>query len=408
MLQQQKEFRFSQHSELYDILIPKDHFLRRFHDEVDFSFIYEELASKYSIKIGRTAYDPILMLKYLILKVITDLSDKDLIEEVKMNLAFKFFLDMLPEEMPIDATTLCKFRTQRIKDADLMSKLLNKTTQMALEKGILNRSHYDGKVHLKIIIDGTHTESFTNIYRPIPTLRKYTHKLRAQIYKYDESYVGKIEKDTNTQTLEAEIAYCNRLVQLVENTGLANYKDVPSFKKVYNRFVELLNDVMDHYSVSVEPDAKIGHKTSDTEIFGYKTQIAMDEDSRLIMGAVTTTGEVNDALPGEDLLRDLASDENLKVEEVLGDTAYSGQPFLNLAKEKGFTMIAPPHPQLGSGIDGRDGFTFNKDADMFCCPAGHLAIRKREVTYKNDNNRDAIIYSFDKEKCQNCKLKASA
>jgi hypothetical protein len=38
------------------------------------------------------------------------------------------------------------------------------------------------------------------------------------------------------------------------------------------------------------------------------------------------------------------------VDEILGDTAYSGQPILEMASKYGVTLIAPPHPNLGKSV----------------------------------------------------------
>lgn len=406
MLPMQQKLILSPYLELYDILIPKDHFLRRLHDEVDFSFIYDELSERYSATMGRTAYNPIQMFKYLILKVLSDLSDKDLMEEVKMNMAYKFFLDMTPEEMPAEASTLCVFRRQRLKDKRLLDLLLTKTIDLAQEKGII-KSKDDGKLHVNVIVDGTHTISSANLYRPVPALKEYSKRLRAQLYKCDESLVGKLEKDdlVGSTDLTGEIAYGYRLLGFIEENA-SGLLEIAAVKRNFNRFKELLDDIVDHYNASVgDPDARVGHKTADTEFFGYKTQILMDEENRLILGAAVTSGEVGDSLPAKEAIEDLAKKEDVVIDELIGDAAYSGQPILDLSTQYNFSVIAPTHPNLGSGIDGRDGFTFNKDADMFICPKGHIAISKRIVTYKKDNNRQSIIYKFDKAKCATCPLR---
>lgn len=406
MLQLQRKLILSPYLELFDILIPQDHFLRRFHDEIDFSFIFEELKEKYSPNMGRTAYDPIQMFKYLILKVLSDLSDEDLMEEVKMNMAYKFFLDMAPEDMPADSSTLCVFRRQRLKDKNIMDLLLTKTIDLAQDNGILKRKE-DGRLHVNVIVDGTHTISSANLYRPVPALKEYSKRLRAQLYRYEESLSGKLEKDDciGSTDLTGEIAYGYRLLKYVED-NVNGLLEIAAVKRIFNRFKELLDDIVDHYNASVgDPDARVGHKTADTEFFGYKSQILMDEESRLIVGAEITSGEVGDSVGAKDAIEDLAKKEEIVMDELLGDTAYSGQPILELGSKYGFTVIAPTHPNLGRGIDGRDGFTFNKDADMFVCPKGHLAISKRNVTYPNDNYRKAIIYRFDKTKCETCPLR---
>ncbi len=406
MLTIQRNLILSPYSALYDILIPQDSFFRRLHDELDYNFIYDELVDKYSPDMGRTAIDPIRMFKCLILKVLSDLSDKDLMEEVKVNMAYKFFLDMAPEDMPMDASTLCYFRRQRLRDKQLMDKLLSMTLDKAEEMGIIQRKK-DNKLHFKIIVDGTHTVSCTNLGLPVPTLKEYSKKLRALLYQCDQRLSGSLEKDHSIgrSDLMGEISYGNRLVKYVEEE-LSHLTDVPAVRKLLNRFKELLSDISDHYNASLyDSDARVGHKSADTKFFGYKTQILMDEESRLIEGAEVTSGEVGDPVAAKDVIEQTAKNEDYVVDELLGDTAYSGQPILELGTKYKFDVIAPAHPILGAGIDGRDGFTFNKDADMFVCPKGHMAISKRTVTHKKDNNRRSIIYKFDKTKCNVCPLK---
>lgn len=47
---------------------------------VDFSFVYEELVDTYCLDNGRPDESPIIMFKYLLLKCLYDLSDRDLME----------------------------------------------------------------------------------------------------------------------------------------------------------------------------------------------------------------------------------------------------------------------------------------------------------------------------------------
>ena len=65
MLPIQGEIQFSEHAVLYDKLVPKSHLLRQINDLIDFSFVYDELTSKYCLNNGRTAEDPVRMFKYL-------------------------------------------------------------------------------------------------------------------------------------------------------------------------------------------------------------------------------------------------------------------------------------------------------------------------------------------------------
>ena len=80
MLSQQQELVLSEYSALYDIVVPQYNLLRRINGLVDFSFVYQELLDKYCPNNGRMAESPIRMFKYLLLKVIYDISDVDVVE----------------------------------------------------------------------------------------------------------------------------------------------------------------------------------------------------------------------------------------------------------------------------------------------------------------------------------------
>ena len=125
----------SNHSILYEILIPKNNFWKQLSDMVDFSFVYEELKDKYSSTMGRKAEDVVRMFKYLLLKGYFKLSDRGLIERTQTDLLFKYFLGYVPEEINfIDPSLLTVFRRERLSNKEneeetstsLLDKLISK------------------------------------------------------------------------------------------------------------------------------------------------------------------------------------------------------------------------------------------------------------------------------------------
>ncbi|MGD6782415.1 transposase, partial [Sutcliffiella horikoshii] len=121
---------------------------------VDFSFILDELKTKYCLDNGRNAIPPIRMFKYLLLKSIFDLSDVDVVDRSQYDMSFKYFLEMAPEDRVIDSSSLTKFRKLRLKDVGLLDMLIEKTVEIALEKGIIKTN--------TIIIDATHSKARYN------------------------------------------------------------------------------------------------------------------------------------------------------------------------------------------------------------------------------------------------------
>jgi len=68
MINFQTEMSVSNYSGLYDLIIPKNHLLRRISEEIDFSTIEDELIGKYCLDDIRKAIPPMRLIKYLVLK----------------------------------------------------------------------------------------------------------------------------------------------------------------------------------------------------------------------------------------------------------------------------------------------------------------------------------------------------
>lgn len=393
MLSQEQELILSEYSGLYDIVVPQDNLLRRINTLVDFSFVYQELVDKYCSDKGRMAESPIRMFKYLLLKVIYDISDVDVVDRSRYDMSFKYFLGMAPEEDVINPSSLCKFRKLRLKDMDLMNLLIKKTVDIAIEKGIIKSR--------TIIVDATHTASRSNPYSPIEILRLRSKQLRKAIYDADESIKGSLPKKNEDEDLVHELDYTKELLDVVSDH--ACLAEIPAVKQRLNLLRETLADIEDHYTTSKDEDARVGHKSEDSSFFGYKTHIAMS-DERIITAAVVTSGEKGDGPQLESLVEQSRSN-GMEVDTVIGDTAYSGIENLRLAegKKNGFELISKLHPVISNGFrKEEDKFDFNKDAGMFVCPAGHMAIRKARQGKKDGRWNQVWTYYFDTEKCKTC------
>ena len=393
MIEQQQKLVLSPYMEIYELVIPKDNLLRQIKDLVDFSFIYDELLANYCLDNGRNAVPPIRMFKYLLLKSIYDLSDVDVVERSKYDMSFKYFLDMAPEDEVINPSSLTKFRKLRLKDMNLLDMLIAKTVQLALEKGIIKSK--------SIIVDATHTKSRYNQKTPRQVLQEQSKKLRRSIYEIDETMKEKFPDKNTEDSLEKELKYCKQLIDVVKgNEEICSY---PKVQEKLNLLEESVTDDMEHLETSKDEDAKTGHKTADTSFWGYKTHIAMTEE-RIITAATITSGEKTD---GKELpkLVQKSKAAGIQIESVIGDMAYSEKKNIEAAKECGYELIAKLNPVITQGNRRKeDEFEFNKDAGMYQCKAGHLAIHKyfdkRKKDKKNKNPR--MVYFFDIEKCKCC------
>lgn len=394
MLSQQQSIPFTAYADLYDKVVPQKHMLRQINDLIDFSFVYQELVTKYCPNNGRRAESPIRLFKYLLLKVIYDSSDVDVVERSMYDMSFKYFLGMSPEEDVIDSSTLTKFRKLRLKDVELLDMLIGKTVEIAISKGIIKSN--------TIIVDATHSGSRSNPYSPVQALKLRSKQLRKCLYDTDEDIKEKLPAKNTDDNLEHELAYTQALVDKVsEDEILIN---IPKIKERLNMLKETLEDIQDHYTTSKDKDARVGHKTRDDHFFGYKSHIAMTPE-RIIVGATVTSGEKSDGLQLPTLIEKTRKN-GIEVKTVIGDTAYSGDSNLKQAKEEGFKIVAKVNPAISQGQKSEtEQWEYNKDAGMYICPAGHMATRKARQGKKEGKWNQTLTFYFDIEKCKTCALR---
>lgn len=394
MLVQQQTMAFSEHSSLYDLIVPENNLLRKINDLIDFSFIYDELLNKYCTNNGRMAESPIRMFKYLLLKTIYTVSDVDVVERSRYDMSFKYFLDMNPEDDVINPSSLTKFRKLRLKDTDLLNLLINKTVTIAIEKGIIRSK--------SIIVDATHTLSRSNPFSAIEVLRERSKLLRKTVYTFDDQFKEFMPQKNTDNDLEKELEYCKELEKSIENDP--SISSIPAVKEKLNLLKETIEDTQENLTLSKDTDAKTGHKSAESSFFGYKTHLAMTEE-RIITAAVVTSGEKGDG-PELPQLLEISQENGIDVDTIIGDGAYSGRENLQLAGQQNIKVVAKLNASIAQGCrKDEDKFDYNKDADMFVCPAGHMAIRKARQGKKNIGQNQTYTYYFDIDKCKTCPLR---
>ncbi len=399
MLNTQQKIKFSEHAVLYDMLIPEDNKYRLIDELIDFSFIYDELKDKYCPDNGRTAADPIMLFKYLMIKSIEKLSDVDVVEHSRYDLSYKRFLGLMPEDEVIDPSLLTKFRRLRLKDVNLLDMLIGKTVGVAQEKGIIKTK--------TIIVDATHTISRANALSPIDVLKMRSKEVRDRICKWPGNEGIELPALNRDDNLLHELESCEALLAVVKSDQ-ALYEN-PAFKEAINYLSEGVDDVRHHHSISYDREARVGHKSAETSFTGYKTHIAMTPE-RIITAATVTTGEKDDGKQLPDLVTK-TQDVGIDVDTVVGDAAYSGKDNLNMAKEKGIQIVAKLNGIITQGhmsvkTDFDNSFEYNKDADRYICPAGVMSTKgSKTYFYDKPNKSHRVRYRWRPSACHTCRMR---
>src|SRR5215472_11888445 len=127
--------------------VPEDHLLRLIDQYVDFSLVRDRLKQHYS-DTGRPSIDPELLLRSLVIGYLYGItSERRLVEEVGMHLAYRWFTGLdFDQEVP-HHSTFSKNRHGRFQEANLFRELFEAIVSRCVEVGLVTGKH--------LSVDGT-------------------------------------------------------------------------------------------------------------------------------------------------------------------------------------------------------------------------------------------------------------
>ena len=161
-----------------------------------------------------------------------------------------------------------------------------------------------------------------------------------------------------------------------------------------------------HFSAT-DPDARISVKPGKARQMNYFAQIAVDESNHVITGAGADFADKRDSecLPRilDQTISNLQENE-LTLEQILADTAYSSGEVLKYCESKNIDAYIP---NFGQYKNERDGFIYNEEKDQFECVRGNKAILPfRKIKWSHDKHA-MKVYRSGNSKCKDCPLRSS-
>ena len=132
-------------------LVPADHLLRKIDAVIDFSFIHELVAERYCPDNGRPPLDPTLMFKALFIGYLFGVrSERQLVREIEVNVAYRWFLRLKLTDAVFDASTLSQNRRRRYQDTSIAQAIFDQIVEQAIAHNLLDGTVlYTDSTHLK-------------------------------------------------------------------------------------------------------------------------------------------------------------------------------------------------------------------------------------------------------------------
>ena len=134
-----------------EALVPEKHLLRKVDAAVDFSFIRERVRHLYCEDNGRPALDPVVLFKLLLLGYLYGVrSERQLMREVEVNVAYRWFLGLKLRDKVPDASTLSQNRRRRFSESTIYQEIFDQIVELAVKKGLASGTVlYTDSTHLK-------------------------------------------------------------------------------------------------------------------------------------------------------------------------------------------------------------------------------------------------------------------
>lgn len=117
-----------------DSLVSSDHLLRKIDSVIDFGFIHDRVADLYCADNGHPALDPVLMFKALFIGYLFGVrSERQLVREIEVNIAYRWFLQVKLTDKIFNASTLSQNRRRRYHDARVAQDIVDEIVEQAIK-----------------------------------------------------------------------------------------------------------------------------------------------------------------------------------------------------------------------------------------------------------------------------------
>lgn len=341
-------------------LVPKDHLLRKIDAVIDFSFIHDRVIGLYCADNGRPPLDPTLMFKALFLGYLFGIrSERQLVREIEVNVAYRWFLRMRLTDPVFDASTLSQNRRRRYTDTRVAQDIFDAIVAQAIGHGLVG-----GTV---LYTDSTHL------------------KANANKGKFDKHVVEKSRAD-----------YWNDLDAAIETERAAHGQKPlkPRERQPVAKETKISR---------TDPDSGYMVRDGKPKGFFYLDHRTVDGRLAIITDTHVTPANVHDSIVYLGRLDRQRERFGFAVTDVGLDAGYATAGIAHGLETRAIRAITgyrrPTPPK--AGMMGKGKFTYEPGADGYRCPEGQL------IPYATTDRGGYRHYRSAPQVCRACPLLAS-
>ncbi len=335
-----------------DQLVPANHLVRKIEAAIDFSFIYDLVKDMYS-EIGGPSIDPVILIKLTFIQYSFGIrSMRQTIEQVEINMAYRWFLGYGFHDKVPHFSTFGKNYERRFKDTDLFEQIFCRIVKEAAEKKLISAEH--------VFVDSTHVKASAN-------KRKFEKKV---VRKETRAYQARLQEEINQDR---------------EDHGKKPFPPDKFEKEEKKEIKESTTDPESGYYV----------KDERTKQFAYSFHAAADRNG-FVLGAMVTPGNTHDSEILEPLVEKVMKKVG-KPEAVAADAAYKTPAITRYLFKNEITPVLPyTRPRTKEGFFRKHDYVHDEHFDCYLCPAGEV------LNYSTTNKEGYREYKSPKQVCAAC------
>jgi transposase len=399
--------------DIFQATVRQDHYLRRVKAVIDFERFRALLAATYSPDQGRPALEPLLLLRLEFLQYQYNLSDRQVIEQARCNMAYRYFLD-LSLHSPLPHHTLLTYFRQRL-GAERHQQIFDALVGQAREHGLVK-----DRLRLK---DATHVIANIAIPSTIALVAQTRQRLLQALEPWAAAEVQQQrQRAEQIRQSSADLSGEERLLQRVAHlrellawaqvvcASAAFSAALPVQQEPLQQALTLADKVLDDRD---DPDAKDALRSVQdpdarrakhgTYYTGYLVDVAMDADSQLLTALNVLPGGANEGADAVVLLRQEEQAHGNDVQAVSMDGAgFQGELLHTLTDPAGLNVevFAPPRAPTCPQEIQPEQFTLSADQRSLNCPAGQSARERRRHAH------GGWQFRFARATCAACPLQS--
>ena len=340
----------------YDLLVRKDHLLRKIDEAIDFSFIYRLCAPLYSADNGRPAVDPEILFRMLFVGYLYGVrSETRLCEEIQDNVAYRWFCGLgLTEKVP-DHATISINRQRRFQDNNIPEQIFNEILRQAQAAGLV-----DGKL---LYTDSTHVKAKANKH----------NKQAVEVPITPKAYMQALDEAVSADR------------EQLGKKPLAAKKEPgdPPMKTIQQS--------------PVDPDSGQLHREGKPDGFHYSEHRTVDSKRNIVVSVHITPANTNDVDPIPEILTQVEQRLGYLPEYMGLDAGYHNSIVSKQLYDKGIQPVLGyrRHTHKTSHF-GKYRFRYDRENNCYICPAGCV------LPHKTTNREGYREYYSDGRTCKNC------